>query len=241
MIPKLIPQPKWFAQSPEIKVSDIVYFQKTEGDLDSVWTVGQIDSVVKGRDGNVRRVKIRYHNGNERDCPPRFTDRAVRSIVRLFNIEDNYFVDDMKEVENMINNLNKNAVDSGRVEPIKLVRGVDGNYSFAEANTSQNPSCEECCCQGHCHGHATQVTFVTLSDIIKVDEAADTLLDPDDAITDQHDALVYETAPNVNDKFERLLYALETEFDPEAIEECIGFPRPPHCSQSPPSEPPQSP
>ena len=233
MIPKLIPQPKWFAQSPEIKVSDIVYFQKTEADLDSVWTVGQIDSVVKGRDGNVRRVKIRYHNGNERDCPPRFTDRAARSIVRLFNIEDNYFIDDMKEVELMIENLNKKAVENGRVEPIKLVKGADGNYSLVEANVSQISACGECCCEGHCHGHANKVTMVTLSDIIKVSEADDTFIDPDDTVTDQHDVHVCDSTPGVNDEFEKLLYALETQFDPEAIEECDYLDPPPHCSHLP--------
>ena len=30
VIPKLIPQPKWFRDSPEIKVDDVVYFRKSE-------------------------------------------------------------------------------------------------------------------------------------------------------------------------------------------------------------------
>ena len=189
IIPKLISQPKCIAQSPEIKVSNIVYFQKTEADLDSVWTVGQIDSVVKGHDGNVGRVKVSYYNGNEQDCPPRFNDKAVRS-----NVEDNHFIDDMKEDELMIENLNKKG---------------------------------ECCCEGHCH---RQANMVTLSDSIKVSKADDKLIDPDDTITDQHDAYVCDSSPGLYDEFEKLLYPLETPFDPEAIEECDYLDPPPHCS-----------
>ena len=96
MIPRLIPQPKWFKESPELKVDDIVYFQKTESELSSDWTVGQIDSVVRSRDGVVRRANVRYFNHSEKQ--PRLSDRAVRSLVRMFNIEDNYFISDMAEV-----------------------------------------------------------------------------------------------------------------------------------------------
>ena len=35
MVPKLIPQPKWFKDSPELKPGDIVYFQKTQNELSS--------------------------------------------------------------------------------------------------------------------------------------------------------------------------------------------------------------
>ena len=88
MIPKLIPQPKWFKESPELKFEDIVYFQKTDSELSSDWSVGQVDSVIRSRDGVVRRANVRYFNHSEKE--PRFSDRAVRSLVRLFNIEDNY-------------------------------------------------------------------------------------------------------------------------------------------------------
>ena len=88
MVPKLIPQPKWFKDSPELKPGDIVYFQKTENELSSDWTVGQVHYVTRSRDGVIRRVCVKYFNHKENK--PRFTDRAVRSLVKLFSIEDSY-------------------------------------------------------------------------------------------------------------------------------------------------------
>ena len=54
MVPRLVPQPKWFKDSPEVKPDDVVYFQKDESDLSSKWTVGQVDSVTRSKDGVVR-------------------------------------------------------------------------------------------------------------------------------------------------------------------------------------------
>ena len=59
-VPKLIPQPKWFKESPELKPDDVVYFQKRESDLTSKWTIGQVDSVIRSKDGAVRRANVRF-------------------------------------------------------------------------------------------------------------------------------------------------------------------------------------
>ena len=48
----------------------------------------------------VRRAWVRYYNHTENKS--RYTDRAARSLVRLFNVEDNCFVGDMSAVEAMI-------------------------------------------------------------------------------------------------------------------------------------------
>ena len=84
MVPKLIPQPKWFKDHSELKPEDVVYYQKSESDLASKWTVGQVENVTRSKDGEIRRATIRYFNHGE--SVPRFTDRSVRSLVRLFNI-----------------------------------------------------------------------------------------------------------------------------------------------------------
>ena len=47
MVPKLIPQPKWFKDSPEVKKDDDAYFQKAESELSSPWTVGQVEYVTR--------------------------------------------------------------------------------------------------------------------------------------------------------------------------------------------------
>ena len=51
MVPKLIPQPKWFKDHPELKPEDVVYYQKSESDLSSKWTVGQVENVTRSKAG----------------------------------------------------------------------------------------------------------------------------------------------------------------------------------------------
>ena len=149
MIPKLIPQPKWFKESPELKIEDIVYFQKTESELSSDWSVGQVDSVIRSRDGVVRRANVRYFNHSEKE--PRFSDRAVRSLVRLFNIEDNYFISDMAEVEAMMFDLQKKTEEEmQKVEPMKLIKNKDGDYRVKTKDDGPRKSCG-CCCLSHCN------------------------------------------------------------------------------------------
>ena len=99
-IPRLLQQVKWFKASPEIKVDDVIYFQKVDNVLSQKWSIGQVDSVVRSKDGVIRRVNVRYHNAGE--SFPRFTERSVRSLVRLFNVEDSYFVHDLEMTEKMI-------------------------------------------------------------------------------------------------------------------------------------------
>ena len=168
MVPKLIPQPKWFKDGVELKVEDVVYFQTTESELSSSWTVGQVDSVIKSRDGVVRRVVVRYYNHNEN--VPRFTERAVRSLVRLFNVEDNYFVDDMAKVEEMVAGLQHKTKEE-KVTPIKLVKNDEGGYKIAKSKVSVVTICNSCCCVAHCkqsfHNSSGSLAGVCLS--IKVD------------------------------------------------------------------------
>ena len=163
MVPRLIPQPKWFKDSPELQPEDVVWFQKTENELSSDWTVGQVDTVTRSKDGVVRRAWVRYYNHSE--SKPRHTHRAVRSLVRLFNVEDNYFVRDMAAVEAMIFDLeNKKKVtpkklvkdDAGnfkvdedkKVDPLKVVR-VGSDYEVRKATVNRN-ACKTCCCTSHC-------------------------------------------------------------------------------------------
>ena len=93
-----------------LSAGDIVFFRKTEGVLAGPWTLGEIDTVVRGRDNLVRRVKIRYVNPLEvsdqgQRSVERLTDRAVRSVVRLFNIEDTTWRQDLARVEALVKDL----------------------------------------------------------------------------------------------------------------------------------------
>ena len=164
MIPRLIPQPKWFKDSPELQPEEVVWFPKTENELSSDWTVGQVDTVTRSKDGVVRRAWVRYYNHTESN--PRRTYRAVRSLVRLFNVEDNYFVSDMAAVEAMISDLetekkvapkklirddagNYKIVGDKKVDPLKVVRVSGDDYEVKKAEISR-AACKSCCCAGHC-------------------------------------------------------------------------------------------
>ena len=62
---------------------------------------------------------VKYFNHKENK--PRFTDRAVRSLVKLFSIEDSYFMHDMVKVEKLMTDLKQDKLPK-RVEPTKLQR-----------------------------------------------------------------------------------------------------------------------
>ena len=88
--------PKWYNHDRDLKQCDMVYFRKTEGPIKGPWTMGMVDSVTKGRDLLVREARVRYHTSD--DGAPQFTDRAVRSLVRLFNIDEINWQDDLDRV-----------------------------------------------------------------------------------------------------------------------------------------------
>ena len=131
--------------------------------MTSKWTIGQVDSVIRSKDGVVRRANIRFYNSGENHA--RFTDRAVRSLCRIFNVEDNYFVHDMAKVEEMIKMLEgKTSKDTAeeymteKVQPTKLLK-VDGKWVRAVEPevTTVKRSCV-CCCPGHCKFNVHSVT-----------------------------------------------------------------------------------
>ena len=112
-VPRLIPQPKWFKDSPELKPGDVVYFKKVDNELSNDWSLGQVDSVTRSRDGIVRRATVRYYNVGP-NSGPKWTDRSIRSLVRLFSIDDTYFVEDMAAVERQMKELMENKDDSAQ-------------------------------------------------------------------------------------------------------------------------------
>ena len=97
MVPRLIHQPKWFKIDKDLKQGDLVYFQKTESALSSPWTIGQVDQIITSRDGLIRRAIVKYFNATENF--PRFSDRAVRKLVKLWSLEDSCLFEDLSEVD----------------------------------------------------------------------------------------------------------------------------------------------
>ena len=105
MLPKLMKMHKWYKSDEQLVVGDIVYFQKDESVLSSVWTVGRVTEVTIGKDGAVRRVVVQFQNANENE--PRFTDRAARFLLKLFNTQVTSWVD-MGTFEKVVDALKKN-------------------------------------------------------------------------------------------------------------------------------------
>ena len=150
MIPRLIKSPKWYKSDEDLRPTDIVYFKKVENELSSDWTLGQIDSVEKGKDGKVRQVVIRYQNCNEN--LPRYTHRPARKVVRLFNVEDTSWMDDMAEVEKIVAELAKTGSgDTGlavakRIDDeiianqVDVIPDKDSNLTVSVAKSPSLPS-----------------------------------------------------------------------------------------------------
>ena len=167
MIPKLMKINKWFDNNGQLQVGDIVWFKKTEKELTSDWTLGKVVSITKSKDGLVRRAEIQYQNVTENE--PRTTDRAVRSLIKLFNLEDTTWLDDMKEIEEFINKLKNddenidskavtvNTVIRSRHEAVsghdkpQRVEGVQFRPSAKITKSKLVKKCKNnCCCVSHC-------------------------------------------------------------------------------------------
>ena len=171
LIPKLMKMNKWHDTKEQLKVGDIVYFKKDDSELSSTWTVGKVSEVVKSKDDLVRRVWVQYQNFGE--SFPRFTDRSVRSLIRLFHIEDQNWQDDMAEVEKLVGELQKDKEDetaksynithcggdglrfrltatSGN-DVVSRVEGVQHKKGAKVARSKVQKCCKKCCCSSHCH------------------------------------------------------------------------------------------
>ena len=215
MLPKLIPQPKWFKDSIELKPEDLVYFQKTQS---SEWTLGQIELVTKSKDQVVKRVSVRYFNDGEKE--PLFTDRAACSIVRPFSIDDNYFVEDMAAVERMLSKVTE--ANDDKVEPLNIVRGEDGQFKLEDrvnATASYIRTCN-CCCDGHCALAHIPGTAVQSSAAIRINHVvtgklsyAPVLLHPDDTDLEDADLANHMLPFNPEDEIFAMVTALHTNFN----------------------------
>jgi hypothetical protein len=86
VVPKLIRKPKWFKTDKHLKPGDLVYYEKDSGKVTSPWVMGIVDQVLRGPDGLIREAVIVFRNHGE--TFNRLTNRAVRSLVRIFSIDD---------------------------------------------------------------------------------------------------------------------------------------------------------
>jgi hypothetical protein len=97
-VPRLIYRPsKWNKGDDELHIGDLVYFQKSpDKKLASKWIIGMVEQLPVGRDGKVRRVLVKYQNSGE--TQPRVTDRAIRSLVKIYDVEEYILQEDLQEM-----------------------------------------------------------------------------------------------------------------------------------------------
>ena len=99
-VPKLIDQQKWFKSDDNLKPGDIVLFLKDDSSFSSTYQYGAVEEVDAGRDGRVRKVRVRYRNHNE--TFDRYTNRSTRSLVVIHRIDETNLMEEIGEVSRMV-------------------------------------------------------------------------------------------------------------------------------------------
>ena len=109
VVPKLIRQPKWFKTDKHLEVGDLVYFEKDPSKLSSVWVMGRVDQVIRSADGLIREAVVAFRNHSE--AFNRLTNRAVRSLVRMFSIDEECIQEDLARLQKRIDALNSGGIN----------------------------------------------------------------------------------------------------------------------------------
>jgi hypothetical protein len=177
-VPKLMHKPKWFRSDKDLVSGDLVYFIKREGALENKWTMGMVESVKKGRDGIIREAVIKYCNSSEQKLSlgkndkqldstfPRYTERSVRKLIKIFSIEETSLVEDMAELKRKMELTEAAANITVQVLTSGLEKCEGRRYAQGE-----------CCCQDHCklneHYTARVKTVDMMDAVLKAVEVVD--------------------------------------------------------------------
>ena len=154
-VPKLMFKPKWFRTDRDLLVGDLVYFVKKDGGLENKWTMGMVETVEKGRDGVIRKAVIKYCNASEQKLSldknqiqddstfPRYTERAVRKLIKIFSLEETSVADDLAELDRR----EKQYHGRGQGMSAEVTSSMLGDQLPRSLFWNQ---CKVCCCQEHC-------------------------------------------------------------------------------------------
>ena len=164
-VPKLMVRKSGFKNSRDLAPDDIVYFQKEESALSSPWIMGVIDQVVRGRDGIIRRVIVRFRNFKENF--DRFTDRSAKKLIKIYSSEDPDLQHDLTRVQARIDEL---LGGGGQQDATTIMMEIfstasrEGDvqcFSLTKSPILQGKC--QCCCKAHCmmsfHNYYRTKTF----------------------------------------------------------------------------------
>ena len=92
----------------DLNIGDLVYFQKSDSDPASSWTMGMISALEENRDDIVRKVIINRNAASEQQ--DRTTRRNVRSICKIWSEDDTNIQDALSQVANFLKDLKVDIV-----------------------------------------------------------------------------------------------------------------------------------
>ena len=103
-LPLIMIRQKWQDEDPSLSVNDLVYFMLDEKVLKPDWRVGKVESVKVGRDGKVREINISYRVMKEDTnlWSHSVVTRPIRKVIKLFDIKDTTFSEDMLSVQKAV-------------------------------------------------------------------------------------------------------------------------------------------
>jgi hypothetical protein len=126
--------------------------------------MGKIDQVMRGRDGVIRRVVVKYRNSTEEFGRP--TDRSTRRLIKLYSADDPDLQADLGKLQARIDELRGHHEQPGQVNQSHSLSPTEATGSFT--NLVTNPmllqavarfddstsdvfqlGCQ-CCCLHHC-------------------------------------------------------------------------------------------
>ena len=145
-IPKLLFKPKWFKDEVDLKVGDLVYFQKSESELGSSWMLGMIAAVEIGRDNLIRIVEIKYRNASEQQ--DRTNMRSVRKVCKIWSENDWNIQDDLMELAARLQ-----QVEGGQatLDDVQLPQPqVHAHHAAQVQGSLPAAAADSCCCMAHC-------------------------------------------------------------------------------------------
>ena len=98
-------RPKWYKNTYQLKVGDMLLFLKNESCLKNVYQYGMVTSTEPSRDGVVRKVRVRYQNFNEQST--RETYRSACKLVLIHSIDELDLMNELYTMGVFVDNLKK--------------------------------------------------------------------------------------------------------------------------------------
>ena len=200
VVPKLILKPKWFKTDHHLQPGDLVYYEKDSGKATSPWVMGMVQQVERGRDGLIREATIVYRNHGE--TFNRVTNRAVRSLVKIFSIDEGCIQEDLAEVQRRIDRLQAAPPPVGQERrPVPDVRPAVFQVVVQEDGDGDEPIlrpadggvirtgnlskpvitvCKKCCCLEHCKMNTHHTKTWDMANLLTNSSKFNTFLIPKD-------------------------------------------------------------